>query len=92
MNYNPKKWRTVTKTFQSNVIPSVKDRIESSAFESDEEVRVVEIVINYEEDYAYIYLEVLNIETNDDDVLKSQVDMYMSHGWDCGYYGFDESE
>ncbi|MGE7624607.1 hypothetical protein ACQKMD_16580 [Viridibacillus sp. NPDC096237] len=81
--------RTVTKTFESDVIPHEGDFIYSTAFERDEEVEVSSVFIDYERNECYVYLDPLSIESDDIKYLKQTVDMYMLHEWKCEFYAFD---
>ena len=39
---------------------------------------------------VYVYLEYLSIDSSDEYDLKAYVDSYLSHDWDCSYYGFEK--
>lgn len=92
LNEIASKTRTVTKTFQSNIIPHKGDYIFSTAFHRDEEVEVVQVIIDYEINSCMVYLEPLSLPTDDIDKLKELVDVYIAHAWDCPFYGFDKEE
>ncbi|MGA4518393.1 hypothetical protein ACPA0F_14055 [Solibacillus silvestris] len=81
--------RYVTKTFNSDVIPHNGDFIHSTAFETDEEVEVSSVFIDYEQNQCQVYLNPLTIESDDIKYLKQTVDVYLLHGWECGFYEFD---
>lgn len=81
--------RTVTKTFESDVIPHKGDFINSTAFEIDEEVEVSSVFIDYERNKCYVYLDPLSIESDNTKYLKQTVDMYMHHEWKCEFYAVD---
>ena len=43
-----------------------------------------------EKDCVYVYLEHLSIDSSDEYDLKSYVDSYLGHDWNCSYYGFEK--
>lgn len=83
------KTRSVTKTFESEIVPHKGDYIYSSAFHRDEEVEVVQVFIDYENNECMVYLKPFSIDSEDMEHLKNLVDVYLLHDWECQFYGFD---
>lgn len=76
---------TMTKEFESPVIPHVGDKIADSVWKDPYEHNVLEVTIDYSTDKCYVTLEPIKFENNNKNILKSWHDMVRSHGWDPGH-------
>ncbi|NGU29031.1 hypothetical protein [Clostridium perfringens] len=76
---------TMTKEFESPVIPHGGDKIADSVWKDPYEHNVSEVIIDYSDNTCYVTLEPIRFENNDKDVLKLWYNMVESHGWDHGY-------
>lgn len=78
-----KGWRSITKEFETNIIPHKGDFITDSVWKDPFEYEVVEVNINYQEDECYISLSAIILETNDKDRLRGYIEMTKLHNWKC---------
>lgn len=69
------------KEFEANIIPHVGDSIGDSVWKDPYEHKVIETIINYQEDECYVSLESIKFNHNDIDVLKKWCEMVKLHGW-----------
>jgi hypothetical protein len=74
-------FRPVYKFFDSNVVPHVGDKIGDGAYKDPYEYEVVEVILDYNEDKAYVTLHVIELESEDRNLVAEWVNMFKLHGW-----------
>ena len=85
---NPRESSSVSKTYNTDFQPRIGEGIFSTAFERDEDVRVVEVQHSIESNELDVWVNIYEIDSQNRDDLKRIVDMYMLHGWNCPVYTF----
>lgn len=73
---------SIRKEFETNIIPHVGDSIGDSVWKDPSEHKVVEVIINYQEDECYVSLECIKFDHDDKEVLKQWFDMVKLHDWE----------
>ena len=77
----PHNWR---KEYDSPIIPSVGMKIEDSLWKDPGEYDVLEVTINYEENYCYVVLEKHN-QTISPERKDEIAHVAGLHGWSCSW-------
>ncbi|MDU7365406.1 hypothetical protein [Clostridium sp.] len=72
---------TMRKEFDTNIIPHVGDSIGDSVWKDPYEHKVMEVIINYQENKCLITLECIKFEHDDKNILKQWCEMVKLHGW-----------
>ncbi|MDB2104006.1 hypothetical protein PMW00_13370 [Clostridium paraputrificum] len=72
---------SMRKEFETNIIPHVGDYIEDSVWKDPYEYKVIETIINYQENQCYVSLECIKFDHDNKEVLKEWCDMVKLHGW-----------
>lgn len=76
-------YRTIAKSFDSNVIPHKGDFISDTAFIDPYEYEVIDVTFSDTEDECYVSLSPVVIQTGDINQLKSYIEMTSWHKWEC---------
>lgn len=73
-----------SKEIESTIIPNVGMSIEDPIWKDPGEYKVIDVLINYQEDYCYISLEKYNVEIPNK---KKDEWAHMAelHGWKCSW-------
>ncbi|USK66294.1 hypothetical protein [Peribacillus frigoritolerans] len=75
---------SINKTFDSNILPRIGDRILDSVWKyDDQEIFVETVEINYQDNECYIGLTKITLNTLEKHSLKDYKDMTALHGWEC---------
>lgn len=82
---NAKKWRTVNKSFESNIIPRKGDFLADSAFKDPYEYEVGQVIIDYAQNLCIVYLAPVELNGDSKERLEQEVEMYKLHNWESSY-------
>lgn len=77
----PHNWR---KEIDSIIIPNIGMSIEDSLWKDPGEYKVIDVLINYQEDYSYISLEKYDAEIPDEKK-DEWAHIAKLHGWACSW-------
>lgn len=69
------------KEFDTDIIPHVGDSIGDSVWKDPYEYKVIEVIINYQEDKCYVVLDCIKFDHDDKEILSQWCDMVKLHGW-----------
>ncbi|HOQ17303.1 MAG TPA: hypothetical protein PLL17_09950 [Defluviitaleaceae bacterium] len=75
-------WTTISKTFNSNVIPHKGDMLTDTFWKDPYEYEVTEVVISYQFDECYVSVKPLVIRSNKRDVLIKYIEKAKLAGWE----------
>ncbi len=78
-------FKQIQKKFNSNIIPHKGDYISDMVWKETDEYEVIKVIINYQEDYVHVWLQPINLETNDKSDLEQYVKMTKFHRWQCDF-------
>lgn|GEM_PF-762349 len=78
-------FRQIQKKYNSNIIPRKGDYICDIVLNETDEYEVTKVIINYQEDYVLVWLQTINLETNDKSALEEYIKTTKSHGWECNF-------
>lgn len=76
-------WATITKTFNSTVIPHKGDLITDTVWKDPYEYEVTEVIISYQFDECYVSLKPVVLKTNKKEILKKYIEKVKLTGWEC---------
>jgi hypothetical protein len=77
---------SISKEFQSNIIPHKGDMIGDSVWKDPYEHEVDEVIIDYSQDTCFVSLEMIKMDHDNIEVLKEWKQMVKLHGWEpLGY-------
>lgn len=74
-----RKFKQISKEFESNIIPHKGDKISDRFFKDPTEYDVVECIIDYQENKCYVALAPINVETESE--VTYQINVAKAHGW-----------
>lgn len=78
-------FRQIQKKFNSNIIPHKGDYISDGAFDDPDEYEIINVIIDYQENYVQVWLEPINLETNDKGDLEKYVEMTKLYNWESNF-------
>ena len=74
-------WSELRKIINSDFVPRKGDFIEDTVWKGDDHQEVQSVVINYGENYCFVYLPAIDLGTDEKEVLEQYEDMAKLHGW-----------
>jgi hypothetical protein len=77
---------TISKTFNTSMIPRQGDIVVDSLWETDDEQIVHSVEFNFQDDNCYVYITKKILPTNDKSMLIKFSNLAISHDWESNSF------